>query len=308
MLDPTDLYELSDDVPDLTDPVLLCHLDGFVDAGSAGRLAASHLLDGLEHRVVARFDTDRLLDYRARRPVMVYDADHWESYTRPELVVYAVRDTVGLDFLLLTGLEPDREWERFTAAVRGLVKRLGVRLTATFHGIPMAVPHTRPISVIAHATRPELVASYRPWMGKVQVPGSAAALLELRLGEEGHDAMGFAVQVPHYLAQTEYPHAALAVLETLSLATGLTLPMDGLRESADRTLAEIESQIADSPEISSAVTGLEEQYDAYTRAEDRGSLMAEEPGTVPTADELGAQFERFLAEQDRRNENPGGDF
>nr|BFE81673.1 hypothetical protein GCM10020093_042740 [Planobispora longispora] len=37
MFDPTDLYRLGEDVPELTDPVLLYHFDGFVDAGGAGR-------------------------------------------------------------------------------------------------------------------------------------------------------------------------------------------------------------------------------------------------------------------------------
>src|SRR5690606_34328965 len=83
---PEDLYELDTDLPEMTGPVLLHSLDGFVDAGSTGQLVREHLLEALEHRVIARFDVDSLIDYRARRPPMTFDRDHWASYEAPELV------------------------------------------------------------------------------------------------------------------------------------------------------------------------------------------------------------------------------
>ncbi|MEU4833769.1 PAC2 family protein [Streptosporangium sp. NPDC023615] len=299
MSDPTDLYRLSGDVPELTDPVLLYHFDGFVDAGAAGRLAIAHLLDELEHRVVATFDVDRLLDYRSRRPVMTFDTDRWVAVESPELVVRLLHDTTGTPFLVLTGPEPDREWELFADAVETLVARLGVGRLVTTHGIPMAVPHTRPLGVTGHASRPELVAGQTSAFGKVQVPGSAAALVEFRLGAKGYDALGYAVHVPHYLAQAEYPTAALAALDAVTRGTGLVFPLEGLREAAERTDAEIAEQIQASQELSTAITGLEQQYDAFAAGAERESLMAES-SEMPTGEELAAQFEAFLAERDEQ--------
>ncbi|RAY10983.1 PAC2 family protein [Actinomadura craniellae] len=281
----------------MSGPVLLHCLDGFVDAGSAGQLVREHILEVLDHRVIARFDVDSLIDYRARRPLMVYDQDHWESYDAPELVVHLVHDSAGSPFLFLTGPEPDRLWEGFAAAVRSLVERLGVGLTVGFHGIPMGVPHTRPVGMTAHATRPELITT-NSWFDKVQVPGSASALLELRLGEAGHDAIGYAVHVPHYLAQSTHPSAAVAALNAVVACTGLVIPSDTLREAATRTEAEIAEQVAGSDEVGKVVHALEQQYDAFAGAAERESLLAEDQD-VPSAEELGAEFERFLAEQDR---------
>jgi len=48
--------------------VLVHVLTGFIDAGQAGALARDHLLATMQHRRVATFDVDRLLDYRSRRP------------------------------------------------------------------------------------------------------------------------------------------------------------------------------------------------------------------------------------------------
>lgn len=303
MLDPHELYELSDDVPDLGQPVLIQALTGFVDAGSATRLAREQLLTSLDARPIARFDVDQIFDYRARRPPMTFVEDHWADYAAPRLELHLLRDDDETPFLLLTGPEPDLQWERFVAAVAGLAARLGVRLTVGLNAIPMAVPHTRPTGVTAHATRRELISGYEPWLQRVQVPGSVGHLLEYRLGEQGRDALGFAAHVPHYVAQTEYPAAAEALLAAVSRSTGLLLPVDGLRSAAEVVRVEIDRQIAQTDEAATLVRALEEQYDAFARGRG-GNLLAPETGPLPTADELAAELERFLAEQGRPGDNP----
>ncbi|MET8041096.1 PAC2 family protein [Micromonospora sp. NPDC005215] len=305
MLDPHELYQLTDDLPDLGQPVLIQALTGFVDAGNASRLAREQLLTSLEGRPIATFDVDQLFDYRSRRPVMTFVEDHWESVDAPELELHLLHDDDETPFLLLTGPEPDLQWERFVAAVAGLAARLDVRLTVGLNSIPMAVPHTRPTGVTAHATRPELIAGYEPWLQRVQVPGSVGHLLEFRLGKQGRDALGFAAHVPHYVAQTEYPAAAEVLLTSVSRSTGLLLPGDGLRSAAEVVRVEIDRQVAQTEDAAALVQALEEQYDAFARGRGEKSLLAPDAGPLPTADELGAELERFLAEQTRPGDTPG---
>ncbi|MFJ3215150.1 PAC2 family protein [Kitasatospora sp. NPDC086801] len=279
--------------------VLLQHFEGFMDAGEAGGQVVAHLLETGSPQVVARFDHDRLVDYRARRPPMVFDRDQWTSYEPPEILLQLVRDGAGAPFLLLTGPEPDVEWERFAGAVRELVERFEVRLAVDFHGIPMGVPHTRPVGLTPHGNRLDLAAGYPQWFEQAQVPGSAQALLEYRLAEAGHDVLGFAVHVPHYVARSEYPAAAVLILEAVQSATGLVLPGTRLRERVGEVYADIEEQLAHGDgELRSAIRGMEGQYDAVAGAEGRESLLAE-PVDLPSADELGRRFEQFLAEHER---------
>jgi hypothetical protein len=110
VLDPHELYELTEDVPELTEPVLILALSGFVDAGAAARLAHEQLLGTLDRQVVASFDLDQLLDYRSRRPIMLFVEDHWEHYERPVLQLLVLQDRAGTPFLLLYGPEPDLQW------------------------------------------------------------------------------------------------------------------------------------------------------------------------------------------------------
>ncbi|GIE88838.1 proteasome assembly chaperone family protein [Actinoplanes regularis] len=298
MLDPHGLYDVAGEVPALDGPVLIQALTGFVDAGSAIQLARENLLENLASEVVATFDLDQLLDYRSRRPPMIFVADHFESYEEPVLALHLLRDQLGTPFLLLAGPEPDLQWERFIAAVTELIERFGVKATIGLNAIPMAVPHTRPVSLTAHATDKSLLGEHTSWLQRVQVPASVGNLLEFRLGQTGHDALGYAAHVPHYLAQTAYPAAAELLLDTVSKNTGLALPTGKLRESAKLIREEVDKQIADDEQAARLVSSLEGQYDAFLRGR-QNNLLVDTDTPLPTAEELGAELERFLAEQAR---------
>ncbi|MFD2094328.1 proteasome assembly chaperone family protein [Blastococcus deserti] len=278
--------------------VLVHDLAGEFDAAHAAALAGAHLLASLPHEVIARFDADSLVDYRAHRPRMGFNGDHYESFAAPEILLYAVEDDAGMPFLLLHGAEPDYAWERFVAAVGGLVERLGVTSVVALQAIPMPVPHTRPVTVTAHATRRQLIEPYPVYWGELRIPGSVSALMELRMGEAGVDALGVAAHVPHYLSQATYPAASLTLLEHLERLTGLHLPTEALREAAEVHRTEVDEQIARSPENTAVVAALEQQYDSFTAAREGTDLLS--GGEVPSAEEIGAEFERFLADQDRK--------
>jgi len=304
MLDPQSLYELSPQARALmagSRPVLIVQLDGFIDAGQAGKLLSSHLMEHTEHQLLADFDHDQLHDYRSRRPMMNYDGNHWSSVETPRLQLHRMVDAQGEAFLLLSGPEPDVQWERMAAALLGLIDEFDVRLVVSLNGIPGAVPHTRPVALNAHATDPELVRDEQAWFGKAEVQGSFAAVLEFRLGERGRTAMGFEAFVPHYLAQAAFPQATLVLGQRIAQATGLVVPFGPLEEAAASNMAEIVEEVAGSTEAQEMVGQLEQQYDSLR--EDRGGMgfpppSSEDLAAVPSADEIGAAFERFLAERE----------
>lgn len=296
---PERLVHIVDDAPQLAAEnggtlTMLLVLDGFLDAGSAAARAAQHLVDQSEGPVLATFDVDKLHDYRARRPPMSFVRDHYESYDAPRLVVRRLADAGGTPYLLLSGPEPDNRWEAFCRAVREVVERLGVTRVVGIGSVPMAVPHTRPIAITHHANNPDLLSAESPWRGELRIPGSAQSLLEIRLGEWGHDAMGFVAHVPHYLAQMAFPRASAALLEQVEIAGRLTIDLTGLRAEAEDRDAEVARYLVDHPEVAEVVEALERQYDAFERAEESGSSLLAADQPLPTGDELGREFERFL--------------
>jgi hypothetical protein len=302
---PSELYrfETDTDPQQLRASVMLVSLGGFMDAGHTQRLLTDHLMASSEGSVVASFDVDQLLDYRGRRPGMVFDTNRWVGYDDPCIALHRLIDRDGTPFFLLTGPEPDYQWERVSEAVRELVDLLGVGLVVSAHGIPMAVPHTRPIGMTSHATDPRLIPEQLNPFGRVEVPGSMSALLELRLGEAGHDALGFAVHVPHYLAQAEFADGAVTALNAVTAATGLNLPIDDLVAAAGLNRAEIAQEVAGSEEVAQVVAALERQYDTFIEGLQKPSLLATDVSDLPSADEIGAEFEQFLREVSDTGEN-----
>jgi hypothetical protein len=305
MQDPAGLFDLSNDVFDVPEGLhLVAALTGFTDAGSAVTQLSEYLLDTLDHREVATFDSDALLDYRARRPLIYFDHDHLSDYRPATLKLYLATDEVGQPFLLLTGYEPDFQWERFTAAVLQLIDRYRVKTTTWVNAIPMPVPHTRAIGVTVSGNRRELIDSMSIWKPQTQVPANALHLVEYRLQELDHPTVGFVLLIPHYLADTEFPLAAVTALESISAATGLIFPTERLREDGRDFVAKIDSQIESNQELAKLVGSLEERHDSYMVDNPLRSPLTDEDGELPSADDIAAELENFLALRRSGDDDP----
>lgn len=298
MRDPEGLYEFAADVVEVPHGLsLVAALTGFADSGSAVSQVSEHLMSTLEHRLVARFDADELLDYRARRPTFTFEHDHLTEYAPQTLELHLMFDELEHPFLFLTGFEPDFQWERFSAAVLQLIDRFQVANSTWVHAIPMPVPHTRPIGVTVSGARSELIDAMSVWKPRTQVPGNVLHLLEFRLTELEHPVAGFVLLVPHYLADTEFPAAAVTGLECVSAATGLLLPTDSLREDNRDFLSRIDSQVEGNQELAKLVGTLEERHDSYMQENPLPSPLTDEFGELPSADEIAAELQNFLAAQ-----------
>jgi len=301
LLDPKSLYIRDDALfssPELHGLNLVMGFTGFADAGHVVRQITAELLDTLETEMIAEFDADQLIDYRSRRPQVSFVEDHLQDYQAPSLALYRLVDGLGSPFLLLAGFEPDLQWERFARAVVGIVEELDVNLVTWIHSIPMPVPHTRPVGVTVHGNRPELIEGISVWKPTVEVPAAVGHILELRLTEAGRNIAGYVIHVPHYLAEAEYPTAAVAGLEYLGAATSLMLPTDRLREAGREVGRQIAEQIEASEEVQQVVSRLETRYDEKAEGTVRRSLLADENDQIPNADALGAAVEAYLARKE----------
>jgi len=305
MRHPADLFELNPAVEVPEGLPLVAGLTGFADAGAGVSQLGTYLLGTLDSEVVATFDADILLDYRARRPVIYFDQDHLADYQPATLKLYLAYDELRQPFLLLSGFEPDFRWEAFTEAVLGLIEQYRVRSVTWVHAIPMPVPHTRPIGVTVSGNRSELIETMSVWKPQTQVPGNALHLLEYRLQHLNHPTAGFVLLIPHYLADTEYPAAAIAGLDSISAATGLIFPSDRLRQEDRDFIANIDEQVAGNAELAKLVGTLEERHDTYMEDNQPRSPLTDRDGELPSADEIAAELENFLAFRRHGDEENG---
>lgn len=286
---------------------LVVALSGSTDAGNAVSQLEQYLWERCKPEEIIRFDTDLLLDYRARRPLITFNEDHFTDYSPEELVLSLARDELGAPFLLLSGFEPDFRWEAFVDAVLLLVHEFEVSLTTWVQAIPMPVPHTRPIVATVSGTREDLM-ERSAWKPTTRLPASIVHVLEHRLHGVGEEVVGFAHLVPHYLANNEYPELLTAALDNIMAATGLLFATDEAKERAQDFRAQVDRQIAENDESREMLVNLEQRFDQYVEAHgERAPLLGDE-GFMPTADQLASELERFLAERQQgpdSNDGPG---
>lgn len=285
------LYEFVER-PDLESPVLIVALDGWIDAGLGAANARAALLHDLQPVTVATFDSDQLLDHRARRPTMHLVDGVVTGLTWPSVELQAASDADGNDLLLLVGSEPDHAWRTFTGAVVELALEFGVRMVVGLGAYPAPVPHTRPVKLAVTAGDPQLV-SMGMVRATIDVPAGVQAAIERRATEVGIPAIGLWAQVPHYVAAMPYPAASVALLEGLATVAGVRADSPALRKEVESTRQRIDSLIRENDEHARMVHQLEVAFD--TEAPRGTGLSA---GPLPSGDELAAELERFLRDQD----------
>ena len=281
---------------------LVVALSGINDPGGVVSQLEAFLWNRCNPQEVVRFNTDLLLDYRARRPVITFDEDHFVDYAPEELQLSLCHDQLGSPFLLLSGFEPDFRWEQFVDTVLKLIDEFEVSVTVWAHAIPMPVPHTRPLRATISGTRDDLIEARSVWKPTTKLPASITQLLEYRLHSLGDEVVGFAILVPHYLAGNEFPDALLFALDSIMSATRLIFTTDEIRETSRAFRDQVDRQISENAESGEMLRGLEARYDAYMEDQGEPSPLIADDGTIPTADQLASELERFLAQQ---REEPG---
>jgi hypothetical protein len=274
------LFEFHED-PGGSEPVLVVALEGWIDAGGAAATAAERILASVPHKTtVATFDSDTLLDHRARRPIMHLVDGVNTGLTWPTIELLGAWDKEERDVLLLVPL----------------AESLEVRQVLGLGAYPAPVPHTRPVQLSCTASSPEMARRTGFIRGTLDVPAGVQAAIERQASEQGLPSLGLWAQVPHYAAAMPYPAAAARLVEGLHEVAGLRFEAAGLERDAQATTTRLNDLVADSAEHQELVRELERHVDQVADEDADGDGDGEIE--FRSGDELAEEFERFLREQD----------
>jgi predicted ATP-grasp superfamily ATP-dependent carboligase len=287
----TSLIELGER-PTLRNPFLVMHLNGWTDAGLAGETSAVFLRTSWNARPLAHFDSDELLDFRNRRPVVRIADGTVESVTWSPIEVLLAQATGTRDALLLTGPEPDFRWHAFSAAVSRLCRELGVTEVFGLGGFPAPALHTEPVAILGTSADPKLARRLDTVPAVVELSGGIQTVLEDRLHRDGIPATGIWARVPPYLAGGTHPPAALALVRTLVLLTGVDVDTAELEAMSSEHLEQVEQAIRERPQIADFIDQIR-------------SVVEQGSDGIPSGDEIAAELERFLSDQPPTD--PGSD-
>lgn len=276
------------DPPVLRQPVLIVSLEGFVDAGAVASTASMFLRHRWQSDLLARFDRDALIDYRARRPTAVVDNGEVRRIEWPDIELYAATVDGPRDVLLLLGPEPDMAWEAFFDAVADTCERLGVQSVVGLGAYPAAVPHTRPPRIrqasngVADAAVPD-IGSITGYTG----PVGAGTAMQAALGERGIAAVGLWAEVPHYVAGSPNPGVALSMVRAVLAILGTSVDTTELEGAAKVHREQIDEAVREHPEATGMVSALERHVDA-----------GEDEGELPSGEDIAEEIERYLRQRE----------
>lgn len=273
-------------------PVLVVALDGWVDAGLAASTAVASLLESIETEPYAIFDSEELLDQRARRPQITITDGVLSELSWPEVVLRVGYDPLGSGVAVLVGPEPDLRWRSFASGVAELAVMLDARLMVGFGGFPAGAPHTRPVRLAATASNDQLAAQVGFVGGSIEVPAGVQAAIEQACSSLGVPSVGLWARVPHYVATMPFPGAAVALLNGLASVSGLVIDSELLAEASEAARHKVDDLISQSSEHLAMVRQLEKHIDEL-----EGTPTELDESDVPSGDEIAAELERYLRDE-----------
>ncbi len=289
----TDPYLLHEPLPTLDEPVMVVMLTGWIDASGAAAAAMATVQEEWSVRPLATFDGDTFIDYRARRPTMELREGVNVRLLWSDIELHVGRDSAGHDVLTLSGPEPDSQWRKFADSASTLAVELGVRQMVALGAYPFATPHTRDPRLSSSSPSADVVDSVAYLKNSVDVPAGMGAVLEHAFTDKGVRSLGIWAQVPHYVSAMSYPAATLALLNGLHDVGGLVVDAAAIRQETIIQRQRLDQLVASNDEHRAMVSQLEELYD---QAQHQTDLLG--TGGMPTGDELAAEFEQFLRDQD----------
>ncbi len=293
-------YRLVAEASGLDSPTLIVMLTGWIDASESASRAMTALIEECDGDPLVEFDDDQYIDFRARRPIMSLRDSVSTELRWSSIEMRTGRDLKGNDVLLLCGPEPDMYWHRFADRIGELALELGVSNMVGLGAYPYAVPHTRAPRLSITTPSTDIRDRMPTRRSSIDLPAGMAAVLEHTMHDRHIPAMSLWVQVPHYVASMPYPAATVALIEALNEHADVLVDGADLRHEALNQRDRLDRLVSSNEEHQAMVAQLERIYDSDEdpvpgpAAVDESAMTS---GSLPSADELAGEIERYLRDQ-----------
>lgn len=271
----------------LNEPTLIAAFKGWNDAGASATSAAEHLTQAWNAKRIASIDPEEFYDFQATRPNVVLDEGMTRHITWPANEFWAAKDQHGHDVLVLNGVEPNLRWRLFSNIVVEIAQRYDVSFVITLGALLADVPHSRPVPITGTAADPELIARLGLQRSRYEGPTGIVGVLHDAFAKQGIGSASLWAAVPHYLAVSPNPKAALALVEKTVALTEIPADIGELYAATEHYEERVAEVVAADEDIANYVHMLEQRLDEGETAFDQ---------EVPSGESIAAELERFLRE------------
>ncbi len=275
-------------------PALVCAFRGWNDAADAASSALSFVGESFDAQRFATIDPEEFYDFQATRPRIKMADGQTRAIEWPAVELYEVRiPRAPRDLILLGGSEPSFRWRGFTTLIIELVEAIGVQLVVTLGALLADVPHTRPIAVTGLASDPVLVQRLGLTQSTYEGPTGIVGVLHGACQAAGLPSASLWAAVPHYIAASPNPKAALALVRKLEGLVGVVIDASDLEQAASDYERQVNAAVQSDPDVQAFVERLEQA--AIDEQDDVTEL--------PSGESIARDLQRFLRQ--RGGEPPG---
>ena len=282
-------------VAPLNRPIMVLALRGWFDIAEVATTAVNELFADRVAPIVASIDPDPFFDFTQERPFVELDEDEIRHVHWPENEFRFARfPGAPHDLVVLAGVEPHLRYATFAESVLQVATLSKCEVVVTVGAVADTIPHTRPPLVVGSTTNSSLMSALGLSTPRYQGITGLVGVLQERLDRAGVPAVSLRVGVPHYLAGVQHPQSSIALLQHLHHILGVPVHTARLAAEAARRRALHDEAVADDEQATAYVTMLEREYDQHSEA------------AIPSADDLAAEFERFLRDHREDGHGDGG--
>lgn len=270
-------------------PALICAFKGWNDAADAASSALTFVGGSLSARRFATIDPEEFYDFQATRPRVKLADGQTREIEWPAVELYEARvPRAPRDLILLSGSEPSFRWRSFSKVVVELTEALGTQLVVTLGALLADVPHTRPISITGLASDPVLISRLGLASSSYEGPTGIIGVLHAAFQKAGLPSASLWAAVPHYIAATPNPKAALALVRKLEGLVGVAVEASELESAASDYERQVNLAVQSDPDVQAFVERLEQAA---------GEEATLEGGPLPSGETIARDLQRFLRQR-----------
>src|SRR5215213_9196422 len=279
------------DRPTLRDPIIVCAFKGWNDAGEAASAAVQFLAEEFDADPLATIDPEEYYDFTAVRPTVRLVEGRSRAIDWPENSFAAARvGAAHRDLILLSGVEPSLRWKAFCADVLEVAQGMGAGMIVTLGALLADVPHSRPVGITGLASADGLVERLGFERTNYEGPTGIVGVLHANCADNGMESVSLWAPVPHYVAATPNPKAALALVRGFEGIASIVVDASSLETASEDYDRQVTAAVASDPDVKAFVERLEEMADEMS--EEEGP-----PEQLPSGDTIAREFQRFLRQR-----------
>jgi proteasome assembly chaperone (PAC2) family protein len=254
--------------PVLDNPLMILGFSGWSNGGEVPSSVLWYILSRIDAKIIAELKPDRFYTYNlgrpdAKRPLVEIENGMIQAFTAQSLNFWAHKAELGgKDLLLVSGPEPELNWNSVTQTIINLAKYYDVEKIVTLGGMFDSIPHTAPPRIQGVANYMTLRDEFKEHnieLVNYKGPSSIYGSMMVEATKNDIPMISLWASTPHYIQVTNFIGCYNLMLK-LNEMLDLNIDLEVARQDSEYLYHQIDDAILKKPELSEYLKTLERDF------------------------------------------------